>query len=150
MPRSALDHASQLLSPGGILVVAIPNPASLQARLFGDRWFGRDIPRHLAHIPARALVTRVVQNGLDVSRISYVRGGQVVFGWLDGLVGSLPGRLALYDAVRAPQARTKEMRRGRRGATLAAAALLAPVAVLAAGAEVSARSGGSVYVEARR
>jgi len=149
-PGPALDHATGLLSPGGVLVVAIPNTASLQARIFGDRWFGRDLPRHLVHIPAVALLARLEQNGLDVRRVSYLRGGQVVFGWLEGLVSSLPGRLALYDAIRGPEARAVSMHWARRGATFVSAGLLLPVAALAAAIEVVAKSGGTVYVEARR
>ena len=42
-------------APGGVLVVAVPNAASLQARTFGDRWLHLDVPRHLVHIePAGA------------------------------------------------------------------------------------------------
>lgn len=149
-PGKALDHAVQLLSPGGVLIVAIPNPASLQSRLFRGRWLARDIPRHLAHIPAKALVDRLAANGLDIRRLSYLRGGQVFFGWLEGLVGTLPGRLALYDAIRIPEARASEMRLLRRSVTFAAAVLLAPVALLATCLEVAARRGGTVYVEAAR
>ena len=43
-------------APGGALVVAVPNTASLQARAFGDRWFHLDLPRHLVHLPADALI----------------------------------------------------------------------------------------------
>ncbi len=52
-PAGALREAARLLRPGGLLVVAVPNAASLQARVFGDRWLALDLPRHLTHIPAR-------------------------------------------------------------------------------------------------
>ena len=149
-PGAALAHAARLLAPGGVLVVAVPNAGSVQARLFGDRWFALDIPRHLVHLPAPALLERLRELGLSTERVSYLRGGQSVFGWLHGLVGSLPGAPDLYDAVRRPEARSAQLSRSRRLGTLAAgAALLAPAA-LAAGAEALARRGGTVYVEARR
>ena len=44
------------LRPGGRVVVACPNLASLQARIGGDRWFHQDVPRHLTHFTAAGLV----------------------------------------------------------------------------------------------
>ena len=52
---------------------------------------------------ARTLRAGLEQHGLRVERESHVRGGQIVIGWLDGLVGSLPGDLRLYQAAEAPR-----------------------------------------------
>ena len=149
-PGRALDHAAALLAPGGVLVVAVPNAASLQARAFGDRWLALDPPRHLTHIPAGALTARLEAAGLRVERVSHWRGGQALFGWLHGITGVVPGTGDLYDAIRRPEARQRPLGPARRAGTLAAAAALAPVAALATAVEVAARRGGSVYVEARR
>ena len=149
-PSEALARAAELLAPGGLLVVAAPNSDSLQARLFKERWLALDLPRHLVHLPARTLVERLRALGLRVTRTSHLRGGQVVFGWLHGLVGTLPTHPDLYDAIRRPDARRASMTPVRRAATLASATALAPVAALAAAAEAAARRGGSIYVEAVR
>ena len=149
-PSEALRHAVGLLGPGGVLIVAAPNAGSLQARAFGDRWLALDLPRHLVHLPARTLLRRLEELHLRVSRVSYVRGGQVVFGWLHGLVGGVPGTADLYDAVRRPEARSAPVSAGQRVATLAAGAALLPVAAAASAVEVALRRGGSVYVEAVR
>ena len=97
--------------PGGVLFVAVPNTASLQARAFGDRWLHLDLPRHLVHLPERSLVTRLRRRGLQGRAVSHLRGGQIVIGWLDGLVGMLPGDLRLYQALRRPEARNAPMSR---------------------------------------
>jgi SAM-dependent methyltransferase len=144
-PGAALDAAAALLAPGGMLLVAMPNAASLQARVFGARWFALDLPRHLTHVPAAALRARVEGLGLHVLRESHWRGGQVAFGWLHGLTG---GRL--YNAIRRPAARSRPMGAGERAAVLAAATLLVPVAAVLGAVEVALRRGGSVYLEARR
>ena len=149
-PGQALDDAVAHLAPGGVLLMAVPNGASLQARAFGDRWLALDLPRHLVHLPARTLIGGLRARGLELMRVSHWRGGQVAFGWLHGLVGLLPGHPHLYDAIRRPEARSTPVSPGRRALTLAAAAALAPVAALASAVEVAARRGGSVYVEARR
>lgn len=149
-PAAELGAAARLLSPGGVLVVAVPNSDSLQAKLFGDDWLALDPPRHLVHLTSRALRTRLRELGLRVERVSYLRGGQVVFGWLHGLVGMLPGRPSLYDAIRRPQARSAPISGGRRAAIVLAAVLLLPPALAATALEVCSRRGGTVYVEARR
>jgi SAM-dependent methyltransferase len=147
---AAVDHAGELLEPNGVMIIALPNPASLQAQLFGDRWLALDLPRHLVHVPSRTLLDRLRSNGLDVERVSYLRGGQVMFGWLHGLIGLLPGSPDLYDAIRRPAARSRPISAPRRAAVLAGAVLAAPVAALATLVEAAMRRGGTVYVEARR
>jgi SAM-dependent methyltransferase len=145
-----IDRAASLLAPGGVLVVAVPNAGSLQARLFGDRWLALDLPRHLVHLPADALVDRLRDLSLDVERVSHWRGGQVVFGWLHGLVGLLPGDLDLYDAIRRSEAQSRRRSPANRAAALAAGVLALPPALAGAAIEVLIGRGGTVYVEARR
>jgi SAM-dependent methyltransferase len=148
--RSALDRAAELLAPGGLLVVAVPNRSSLQARTFGGRWFHLDIPRHLVHITSDALVAGVAARGFEVDRVSHWRAGQELFGWLHGLVGLLPGRPDLYSAIRRPEARETQLAGPRRAAVLAAASVLTPLAGAMTATEVALGAGGTVYVEARR
>ncbi len=149
-PVRALRHAADLVVPGGVLVVAVPNAASLQARLFGDRWLALDLPRHLVHISPPALVSQVEALGFRVERVSYLRGGQVLFGWLHGLVGWLPGHPDLYDAIRRADARQAAQRPAFRLYALAAAVAALPAALIGTIIEVAARSGGTIYLQARR
>ena len=130
--------------------MAVPNAASLQARLFGDHWLALDLPRHLVHLSPSALLSKIEDLGLRVERVSYLRGGQVVFGWVHGLVGLLPGHPDLYEVVRRPEARRTSQGTGRRLYTFAAAAAAVPLAIAATAIEVAMRSGGTIYVEARR
>jgi SAM-dependent methyltransferase len=146
----ALSRAANLLVPGGVIVVAMPNPDSLQAEVFREHWFALDLPRHLVHVPAPSLLARLRQLGLEPIRVSHLRGGQVVFGWLYGIVRSLPGRLDLYDAIRRPEARRSEASRARRYAALIAGAIALPVSIACTLLEAAMRRGGTVYVEARR
>lgn len=149
-PGAAIDRAAELLAPRGVLAIAVPNLGSIQAELFGDRWLHLDFPRHLVHLPASTLVSRLEDLGLRVTRTSYLRGGQVAFGWLHGLVGRLPGEPSLYGAIRRAEAWGDPISPGGRAYALGAGALLAPLALAAAGAEAARGRGGSVYVEARR
>jgi SAM-dependent methyltransferase len=149
-PARALSHAAGLLAPGGTLVVAVPNAASLQARVFGDRWLALDLPRHLVHLSPAALLSKIEALGLRVERVSYLRGGQVVFGWMHGLVSILPGHPDLYDAIRRTEARQDAQSPAVRLYALAAGVVAIPFALAATAVEVAARSGGTIYIEARR
>jgi SAM-dependent methyltransferase len=149
-PGAALDHAAGLLDPGGLMLIAMPNTASIQARVFGDRWFHLDLPLHLVHVPSATLLARLRALGLRPSRVSYLRGGQVAFGWLHGIVGALPSHPDLYDAIRRPEARREPISPGRRAFALAAATALLPLAAVCAAVEALLRRGGTIYVEAHR
>jgi SAM-dependent methyltransferase len=149
-PARALSHAATLLSPGGTLIIAVPNATSMQARAFGDRWLALDLPRHLVHLSPPALLAKIEALGLRVERVSYMRGGQVVFGWVHGFVGKLPGHPDLYDAIRRGEARQAAQSPAFRLYALGAAVAALPFALVATVVEVTARSGGTIYIEARR
>lgn len=147
-PTRDLTAAAELLRPGGVLIVAVPNLASVQARVFGDRWLHLDLPRHLVHIPARSLTRSVAELGLRIERVSFYRGGNIVFGWLHGLVGTVGG-FDLYDAIRRPEARSRPMSPLKRVTAITLGCMMLPVALVLGAAEVVLRRGGTVYVEAR-
>lgn len=149
-PSRALRRAAELLLPGGVMVIAVPNAGSLQAKVFGDDWLALDLPRHLVHLPADALLARLTALGLRVERVSHLRGGQVVFGWLHGLVAKLPRVPDLYDALRRPAARQQAIDGRGRTVALVAGVVMLPAALALAGLEAALRRGGSIYVEARR
>jgi SAM-dependent methyltransferase len=54
-PSRVLANARSYLAPGGRLHLAVPNFASLQARLFGQYWWSTDAPRHLYQLTAPTL-----------------------------------------------------------------------------------------------
>jgi len=149
-PVRSLRHAASLVAPGGMLVVAVPNAASIQARLFGDQWLALDLPRHLVHITPNALLSQLEELGFTIERVSYLRGGQVLFGWLHGLVRQLPGRPDLYDAIRRNEAQQNSQSAARRLYALTAGVVALPVGLVGTAIELATKSGGSIYVQARR
>ena len=133
-----------------MIAIAVPNTDSVQARAFGDRWLHLDIPRHLVHLSTATLCRGLVEEGFRVERISSVRGGQIVIGWVAGLVGALPGGLDLYQARSQARARRMApMSRLRRAASIVAGVVMLPLAVACSAYEVARRRAGTVYVEAR-
>jgi SAM-dependent methyltransferase len=65
-PVFALEKASHLLRPQGILVLRVPHLESIEARCFGRYWAGLDAPRHLFVFPRRVLEHMLQKVGLAV------------------------------------------------------------------------------------
>jgi SAM-dependent methyltransferase len=72
-PCAALKFAAARLKPGGSLIIQVPNADSLQARIFGTRWYGLDVPRHLVNLTPSGLAHLLRRQGFEgkvVSRFS--------------------------------------------------------------------------------
>jgi SAM-dependent methyltransferase len=65
-PQTTLNWISQILSPGGILHVSVPEFASFQSWISGKQWLHLDVPRHLWHFTHAALVPMLDRAGFDV------------------------------------------------------------------------------------
>ncbi len=63
-PWAVIAAAAARLDPGGVLLVATPNPDSRQARLLGPLWPHWDAPRHLFLLPPAWLTARAAEAGL--------------------------------------------------------------------------------------
>lgn len=149
-PSGAIEAAHNLLVPGGLIFIAVPDLAGRQARIFGDRWLHLDLPRHLVHLRSDSLVEGLRRRGFVTEVTSGTRAGQNLIGWLDGLVRSLPGDLNLYQALRRKGSRQIPMTETRRLLSIAAGVVLAPVAIALSAIEIATGRTGSIYVEARR
>jgi SAM-dependent methyltransferase len=77
-PFEVLRAAHQLLAPGGRLVVAVPNIDSLPFRVFGQVWYGLNLPRHLTHFAPWTLYLMLHRAGFRVGAVRMARQS----GWL--------------------------------------------------------------------
>jgi SAM-dependent methyltransferase len=102
-PFETLAAAAARLKEGGVVVIAAPNPGSLQFRLLGRWWAHVDAPRHLFLVPLPLLVERARHSGLDaVLRTTTDEGGigWNSFGWRESIANITP-RPALRPVARA-------------------------------------------------
>ena len=65
-PGAALARVREWLAPGGAVIIAVPNLASWQARVGGERWFHLDVPRHRVHFTDSGLCRLLVARGYAV------------------------------------------------------------------------------------
>jgi SAM-dependent methyltransferase len=69
-PWLVIQEAARLLNPGGVLLLAMPNPESFEFRLMRSRWMHLDAPRHLYLFPIRSLVEVCGRHGLDLLEVT--------------------------------------------------------------------------------
>ncbi len=70
-PSETVRKMASLLKDDGWCVIGVPNIDSFNARVFGDKWYHLDCPRHL-HIYSPATVGRLLDKaGLEVVRTVY-------------------------------------------------------------------------------
>ena len=144
-PARTLARARAALAPSGRLLVAVPNLASLQAGIGGDRWFQQDVPRHRTHFTPPGLRALLARCGFGSPRVSYLDLEQNPLGMWQTILNRLTGdrdlafRLLKRDiSLRSPRAKLDL------ALTLALAlplAVVAPLLELGAGL---ARRGGSI------
>jgi len=79
-----LPTISSRLNPGGILVMAAPNPDSFQFKIMGRYWLHLDAPRHCQLIPMSLLKEKCATLGMSLE-LATTRGGGAaglnIFGW---------------------------------------------------------------------
>ncbi|WP_242120063.1 class I SAM-dependent methyltransferase [Aestuariivivens sediminicola] len=61
-----ISRIKQLLKPKGILVVAVPNYRSFDARYYKSFWAGYDVPRHLWHFNRKAMNTLFSNYNMEI------------------------------------------------------------------------------------
>lgn len=69
-PAEDLRRVRDLLRPGGLALISVPNFGSWQARRYGADWFHLDLPRHRAHLTPAGLRALLERTGFAVSEVT--------------------------------------------------------------------------------
>jgi len=150
-PLDALRRASGILRPGGLVVVAVPNSDSLQARLFGASWFHLDIPRHYVHFGARSLRAALESAGFRVVKTDHFCLEQNPYGWMQSLYNALGFKFnLLYSMLKNRTARTIPIREHpvQVALCLALVPVVLPLSLALTVAEAALRRGGTMEMYA--
>ena len=70
-PQATLREIARVLKPGGILITAQQNFASVQAKMFGPRWLILDPPRHIFQFSPENLSKLANQEGYQLLGINH-------------------------------------------------------------------------------
>jgi 2-polyprenyl-3-methyl-5-hydroxy-6-metoxy-1,4-benzoquinol methylase len=145
-PGEAVARLHAWVRPDGGLLVGVPNLASLQARLGGERWYHLDVPRHRVHFTPAGIHALLRGHGFEVVRTDHLLLEHNPFGMWQSLVNRLTTNPSyLYNLLK----RNAPMRSRDLAITGVAVALAPFAAALELGAAVAGR-GGTIAVLARR
>lgn len=67
--NETMGEIHDLLSDDGILVIAVPNCNSLDARYFKEYWAAYDVPRHLYHFSKETFSQLAIKFGYDIIKV---------------------------------------------------------------------------------
>jgi len=70
-PRLVLAQVSRVLKPNGVAILQVPNIESWQFKIFGARWYGLDIPRHVIDYSRNSMLKLLAASGFVVNRIRH-------------------------------------------------------------------------------
>ncbi|MBF0563608.1 MAG: class I SAM-dependent methyltransferase [Nitrospirae bacterium] len=130
-PMAVLETCRNLLKPGGVLYVSVPNWDSLQAKAGKDKWFHLDLPYHLYHFTEKGLIKLIGNCGLEILEIRRFDLEYAPYGWLQTLLNlSGTARNLLYDALRRPIEALKGPHRGGLFLSLALLPIYVPLSLM--------------------
>ncbi len=146
-PAECIERAGELLKPGGLVAVAVPNYDSLQARFFGKHWFHLDVPRHYFHFGPKSLEALLNRYRFRIVQMDHFCFEQNPYGWLQSFYNALGfDNNFLYSMLKDRSARTVRIRNHPIQALLTL--LLLPPLLLASGVmtlvEAALRRGGTI------
>jgi SAM-dependent methyltransferase len=93
-PAAALGELTRVLRPGGLLVLAVPNFGSWQARHFRRHWFHLDLPRHLYHFRPATLVNMLRRQNVQVEELHTRSWDQNLYGFVQSFLNLFCWRFA--------------------------------------------------------
>jgi SAM-dependent methyltransferase len=99
-PFRYLKNLQRLLTRPGGLVIQVPNGGSLQARLFGRRWYGFDCPRHVYNYSLDSLLYLLSSAGYRIQRIRHFSLRDNAAAFVSSLVPSLDPMSAKVRSLR--------------------------------------------------
>jgi 2-polyprenyl-3-methyl-5-hydroxy-6-metoxy-1,4-benzoquinol methylase len=70
-PHALLAEVRRILRAGGRLILQVPNIESWQFRLFGVRWYGLDIPRHVINYSGKSMQQLLSVSGFRARRVRH-------------------------------------------------------------------------------
>ena len=64
-----IEDLRRLIKPNGIIIIAVPNCESLDAKIYKENWAAYDVPRHLYHFTPKDIESIFKNHGMEMFKI---------------------------------------------------------------------------------
>ena len=100
--NEAVESIRSLIRPDGLVVLAVPNYESVQAKCFGRHWLHLDVPRHVSHFTTNAVGRLAKKHGMTATRLRRTEFEYDLMGWVQSGLNAigLPANLLLKLLMR--------------------------------------------------
>ncbi len=98
-PLAVIQKAASMLKPTGRFIVAVPNAASWEAVIAGDRWFHYDYPFHRIQFTPKAVRTMLAAAGFRVLQSDFFNPEYTVSGMTQTFLNLFLPKNALYGVL---------------------------------------------------
>lgn len=139
-PLATLRELEAMLTPKGVIVLAVPDAGGVQAQTLGADWMHLDVPRHLFHFGRSSLEKLLSLAGMEPFRWWHHEFEYDLMGWSQSALAKLGVPVAFFNAV------TGRLPIGPKWA----ASLVCGSVVSAAAVPLAWKWGSSITVMARR
>lgn len=68
-PKDTLRAINKILKEDGMLLIEVPKFDSIYARIFKDKWFHLDVPRHLYHFEEKTIKSLLNATGFSITKM---------------------------------------------------------------------------------
>lgn len=100
-PDRAMKMVYEACSAEGIIILAVPNFASLESRRFKEKWFHLDLPFHKYHFTYKSLNYLVEKNRLKIIRMTCLSFEQGPYGLIQSILNEMGWQKnEVYEALK--------------------------------------------------
>ena len=68
-PKDLLNKIKRILNKNGVLILAVPNPDSLDAKIYKENWAAWDVPIHHSHFNKKSMKILLENNGFKLVEV---------------------------------------------------------------------------------
>lgn len=156
-PSHELRELHRIVKPGGRILVEVPRFDSFYSKIFRDKWFHLDLPRHLYHFEDETLLSLLDKGGFEVIEVKKYDFMYDSFGAVQSLLNSVCSEFNLLNDLNTKRKSMGDLfRTGSRRQkvdvvlSLAGQVIVYPMFVLLAFALAPFNVGGTLRVWARK
>jgi ubiquinone/menaquinone biosynthesis C-methylase UbiE len=112
-PMKIVEEIYRILKPDGTLIIELPRFNSLYTRIFRDKWFHLDVPRHLYHFSDSTLQKLLASAGFDIIKEKHFALMYDSFGCLQSMLNCLCAKQNILNDLNTKRIKLSEIMKSK-------------------------------------